>query len=201
MINSNLHSVFGVKKTPKELKKKLEEEEFLKEFRLREKNIKKLRIKIDRKIDLISNVETIFDDKYIINKAKINEMLEDLKREYDLIIIDSSQDTKYMKLNKTLISLSSKVVCLVEGNLVYMKNTVRMLNEVAKENSNIKIVYNKKNKYTMRKKMLELVLLKFKLIGVLNYDNKYNKIINKNVNKLYITKKIKKEFESIIKKL
>ena len=53
----------------------------------------------------------------------------------------------------------------------------------------------------MKLKLLEMVFLKYKMLGALSYDNKYNNIINKNVNRLYISKKIRKEFEEITNKL
>ena len=40
-----------------------------------------------------------------------------------------------------------------------------------------------------------MLFFKFKISGVLNYDTRYNQIINKNVNRLYISKNIKKEYE------
>ena len=201
LINNNLHSVFGVKKYPKEIKEQLKDKEFLSEFKLEEKNLQKLVVKIDKNIELISSTNLIFDEKYILNKEKIEEVLEILKNKYDIILIDTSQDTKYKELNEILINLSDKIICLVLGNLIYLKKSLNLLKEIKDEKKKIKIVYNQKNKYTINRKILEIIFYKYKIIGELNYNIKYNKIINKNVNKLYIDKKIKKEFKEIIKNL
>ncbi len=90
----NLSSVFGSIKVPKEIKKKLQDEDFLLEFKLKEENLEKLIVKIDKNIDLISDTDIIFDKKYIINQEKLKSALEKLKQNYDLILIDSSEDTR-----------------------------------------------------------------------------------------------------------
>ena len=89
----------------------------------------------------------------------------------------------------------------MEGNLICVHKCLDLLNDNYKNKNKIKIIYNKKNKYTMNKKMFEMLFLKYKVIGTLSYDNKYNQIINKNINTLYINNRIKKEFKDIIKKI
>lgn len=200
-INNNLYSLFGIKKYPKKIKEKIKDKEFLSEFKLEEKNIQKLILKVDKNIELISSANLIFDEKYILNKEKIEEIFKILKNKYDIILIDTTQDTKYKNINKLLINLSDKIICLVLGNLIYLKNSLNLLKEFNEEKKKIEIVYNQKNKYTINRKILELIFYKYKILGELNYNIKYNKIINKNVNKLYIDKKIRKEFQEIIKKL
>lgn len=128
-------------------------------------------------------------------------MLEDIRNRYDLILIDVSTDSKYKDLRKILVSLSSNIVCLLSGNLVEIRKTVNILNEYQEEKEKIKLVYNKKSKYGIKKSLLEIIFFKYKMIGSLTHDNSYNKIINKNVNKLYINKNIRREFEKIINKL
>jgi len=199
LINNNLHSIFGVNRDPKGIREKVKEEEFLNEFRLKEKNIKRLIVKVEKGIDIVSNANLIFDTNYILSKTGIQEMLLELKRQYDIILIDTIMDSRYKILVDVISELSTKVICLVGGNLIEIKKTINILKENQKDK--IYIVYNKKSKYTMNMKILEILFFKFKIIGVLHYDCRYDQIINKNVNKLYISKKIKKEYLKIIEKL
>ena len=201
LLDNNLHSVFGVRKVPKEMKSKLKDKNFIDEFRLNEKNVKELIVKVDKKIDLIANPKLIFDDEYIVDKNGINEMLNELKNYYDLILIDTASDTKYKEINSVLANFSNKIICLIEGNIIYTKKNIRILNDNIKQKDKISIVYNKKNKYTVSKKFLEILFFGYKVIGVLSYDNRYSQIVNKNVNRLYITKEMRKEFKKIIKRL
>lgn len=200
-INNNLHSVFGIKELPSEIKEKIKEEEFLKEFKLNEKNIKKLVVKIDRRSYLVSKTKIIFDENYKYNEETIRKVLEDLKKQYDFILIDTSSDTKYKEVTKILVKTCDKVICLVEGNLMIIRKAMKLLKENFEDKDKIKIIYNKKNPYTLPMEVLKIIFIKFKIIGKLNYDNNYNRIINKNVSKLYISQKIKNEFKQIIKKL
>lgn len=200
-INNNLHSVFGVNEIPKDLKEKIRDEEFLSEFRLKEKNIRKLAIKIDRQRYLVSKTNIIFYENYKYKEEAIIKMLDELKNYYDLILIDTSSDTKYKDITNILVNASDKVICLIEGNLMVIKKTIRMLKDNFENKNKIKLVYNKKSKYTLPTKILKVIFLKFKIIGALSYDNRYNRIINKNVKLLHISKKIKDEFKQIINKL
>ena len=201
LVNNNLYTMYGVNSIPRSMKDKLKDDEYLSEFRLNEKNIEKLLVKVSHKIDLISSVKYVFDENYILKHEKIEEMIEKLKEKYDLILIDTTSDIRYQKLMKELINISSKTVCLVEGNLVCMKKTKELLETNRQNTKKINIIYNKKNKYTIEENVLKMIFFKYKFIGTLSYDCKYDKIINKNLNALYITSNIEKEFTKIANKL
>ncbi len=201
LINNNLHSVFAVKEIPTNFKNKIKDKSFLEEFKLNEKNIKELAVKINRKIDLISKTEIIFDSSYKYKETKMKEVIENLKKYYDIILIDTSSDTKYKELTKILINISDEVICLTLGNLIYIRKTMNILKENMDKKSKIKLVYNKKTKYTLNSNVLRIVFNRFKLIGKLSYDVKYEKIINKNVNSIFINKKIKEELKKIASQL
>ena len=188
LVNNNLYTMYGVNSIPRSMKDKLKDDEYLSEFRLNERNI-------------ISSVKYVFDENYILKHEKIEEMIEKLKEKYDLILIDTTFDIRYQKLMKELINISSKTVCLVEGNLVCMKKTKELLETNRQNTKKINIIYNKKNKYTIEENVLKMIFFKYKFIGTLSYDCKYDKIINKNLNALYITSNIEKEFTKIANKL
>ncbi|MCI9274596.1 MAG: AAA family ATPase [Clostridia bacterium] len=201
LVNNNLYTMYGVNSMPRSMKDKLKDDEYLSEFRLNERNIEKLLVKVSHKIDLISSVKYVFDENYILKHEKIEEMIEKLKEKYDLILIDTTSDMRYQKLMEELINISSKTICLVEGNLVCMKKTKELLETNRENTKKINIIYNKKNKYTIEENVLKMVFFKYKFIGMLSYDCKYDKIINKNLNALYITSNIEKEFTKIANKL
>ena len=86
ILNNSLHTILGVTQYPEKIKKKIEKNNFMKI------NIKELIIKINKKIDLISGLNLIFDRDYKISSKKINSILEELKKEYSYIIIDTSAE-------------------------------------------------------------------------------------------------------------
>lgn len=196
-----LHSVFGVKQIPSNMKNKIKDTEYLTEFRLKEKNIDKLIVKVDRNIRLISSTKIIFNNKYKCDKFGVKQMLEELIQNYRLILIDTSSDTKYEELTKILTSLSNKIICLIEGNLMTLKKNMRLLKEFDNEKKKISLIYNKKNSYTLSTKIMRILFLKYRIKGIISYDNQYTNIINKNVKKSIISRNIKREFKKIIEKL
>ena len=189
LINNNLHSVFGVRKIPKKIREN------------KEKSIKELAVKVDNNIDLISDINHIFNENSILDKNKIEEMLEKLKQFYDVILIDTCNEKEYAEIMKNIMDLSSKNICLIEGNIIYIRKTMNLLKRYFSKNRIIHLIYNKKNEYTIKAIFLKLIFAKYKMLGVLTYNNKYNKIINKNVNRMYIDKEIKNEYYKIIEKL
>ncbi len=198
--DNNLHSVFGAPELSKDMKrtiKKIEEDE----NKLEEKDISKLIVKVDKNIDLISSTKIVFNEEYIINKEKIKEMFENLKYSYDLILIDTSEDSKYFELNKVLNEISNKTICLIQGNLIYLKKTMKLLEETICKKDNTFIVCNKYSKYSINRKILEFIFFKYKVIGVLNYDESYEDIINKSVTYQSISENIKNNFGEIFENL
>ena len=173
----------------------------IRENKLNEKNIKELAVKVDNNIDLISDINHIFNENSILDKNKIEEMLENLKQFYDVILIDTYNEKEYEEIMKNIMDLSSKNICLIEGNIIYIRKTINLLKRYFSKNRKIHLIYNKKNEYTIKTIFLKLIFAKYKMLGVLTYNNKYNKIINKNVNRIYIDKEIKNEYYKIIEKL
>lgn len=201
LINNNVHTVYGVNSVPKHMKDKLKDEEYKNEFRLSEKNLEKLIVKVSNKIDLISSTKYIFDEHYTLNYEKIEDEIKRLKEKYDVILIDTTSDIRYQELMKVLMKISDKNICLVEGNLICMKKTRELLEDNTEFVKKTNIIYNKKNKYTIGENILRMIFFKYKFLGTLSYDCKYDKIINKNLNALYITSNIEKEFIKIINRL
>ncbi len=183
------------------MKRKIKRNDEEDEKKLDEKDISKLIVKVDKNIDLISNTKIVFEKEYIINKEKIKEMFESLKNSYDLILIDTSEDSKYSELNKILNEEVAKTICLIQGNLVYLKKTMKLLEETICKKDNTFIVCNKYSKYSINRKILEFIFFKYKVIGVLNYDESYEDIINKSVTYQSISENIKNNFEEIFENL
>lgn len=198
-IGNHMHAIFGVKAISKQMREELKKKEYIEDFKLKERNLSKLAVKIDRNVDLISKTSDIFDDSYKIRKDKIKEMLEEMQSKYDLIMIDTSSDTKYKTLTKLLAELSSQIICVIQGNLIYIRNTIRMLKEYGENTKKLKLVYNKKDKYTLATSIMRLIFLKYQMVGCLHYERKYNKIVNHNMKKRELNEQIKKEYREIIR--
>ena len=138
----------------------------------------------------------------INNKAeiyKIKQILNDLKKEYDFLIIDTTSkiELEYIKL---ILNLADKILFLVEPNISEIKKSNSLLEILIKdfeiENDKIKILFNKVNKYKIVQGILEDIFSDFEIIGNLEYEEKYNLIINSGFRNI-----VKREYEEIYRKI
>ncbi len=189
---NNLQNVYGNFETAKESKRKLKKQENIFEEFL---------AKVSDNIDLVSNLEWVFSKEKVSNLDEVKNMLEYEKRKYDIILIDTSDNQEYREITEKILDLSTKIICLSEGNLLSIKKTKRLLEKFNFEKEKIYIIYNKQNQYSLEIAMFEMMFFNYKLLGIISYDCKFEQIINKNLNLAFITKNIRYEFEKIIKRL
>ena len=98
ILNNSLHTLLGVDKYPEKIKNKIKNNNLIKN----KINIEELIIKINKNIDLISGINLLFDSKYKIDNFKIKNILEELKENYDYIIIDNSAEC-FFEYTKNII--------------------------------------------------------------------------------------------------
>lgn len=203
ILNSCIHTLFGVSKYPKDIKENLDKEDFITELSVEKMNIKKLIIKINNKIDLISGIDIILNN----NKLDINELnhlIEELKKEYNIILIDTSTEC-FFDYTRMIMKCSDNVIFLLEGNLLQIKKAINLLN-IYTNNWNIdyekiNIIVNKKTNESIDQGVLKNIFLDFNIIGNINFSKIYNKLINKNMNIKFINRKIKKEYKKISQRI
>ena len=198
ILNNSLHTILGVTKYPEKIKKKIEKNNFMKI------NIKELIIKINKKIDLISGLNLIFDRNYKISSKKINDILEELKKEYSYIIIDTSAEC-FFEYTKEIMENSDICLFLTEANLVEIKKAKNWLNiytnEWKIEKNKIHILINKYQEDGIADNILKNIFSGYNIMGKIKLNKKYNLLINTNYQKKYFDEDIKKEYEIISKKI
>ena len=151
-------------------------------------------IKINKKINLIENSENI----------DILSNIREYKKIYDYIIIDTSSEI-LLELLKEILTISDLNIFLVEPNLLGIKKANTLLNIYTEkwniEKNKIKIVFNKYNKYSIKYEIIKQIFSKFKIIGKIKINEKYNLVINKNSLNYVIEKNKKNIYKRIIKKI
>ena len=197
ILNNSLHTILGVKKYSEKISKKIKENNLIKDKIC----LKELKIKINKRIDLISGINLLFDSKYKIDNIQFNNLFNDVKKFYDVIIIDTSSEC-FFNYTKDIIKKSNINIFIVEPNLLEIQKSKNILKIYKEEwnidNNKINILFNKFNKNSIDINILKIIFSEYNIIGKIDINNKYNLIINKNANK--IDKNIKKEYLKIIKK-
>ena len=173
-----------------------------------EKNIIKLNnsffiyfnfIKINKKINLLVNNKKLNKNNYY-NLNIFLENINNLKKIYDLIIIDTICNEDFNNL-KEIIKISDKCLFVSDTNLLEINRSIKLLdkfiNELNIEINKINLIFNKYNSESISFKILENIFSEFNIIGKINYSDKYNKLINKNNRYNLINKKIRKEYLKI----
>lgn len=199
ILNNSLHTILGLKKYPEKIKNKIKNNNLLQEIKIED-----LIMKINKKIDLISGINLLFDSKYKISSMKIKNIFAKLKENYDVIIVDTSSEC-FFDYTKEIMKLSNLNIFITEANLVEIEKSKKLLNMYINEwninKNNFNILFNKYDKTSIDYSILKCIFSDFNILGKLSVSAKYNLMINKNYKNNYLDKNIKKEYIQINKKI
>ena len=200
VLNNSLHTILGVNQYSQKIKNKLQKNDLIQN----KINVKELIIKINKKVDLISGINLLFDSKYKISSEKIEFILEELKQYYNVIIVDTSSEC-FFDYTKNILNNSDNIVFLLEANLLEIKKANNLLKIYTEEwnlkKEKINIIINKYNENAVDDKIIKNIFSEYKILGKIKFNKKYNILINKNFEEDIFTKNIKKEYEKISDKI
>ena len=199
-MNNSLHTILGVNQYSQKIKNKLQKNDLIQN----KINVKELIIKINKKVDLISGINLLFDSKYKISSEKIEFILEELKQYYNVIIVDTSSEC-FFDYTKNILNNSDNIVFLLEANLLEIKKANNLLKIYTEEwnlkKEKINIIINKYNENAVDDKIIKNIFSEYKILGKIKFNKKYNILINKNFEEDFFTKNIKKEYKKISDKI
>ena len=140
-------------------------------------------IKINKNISIFSDFNDFVDiDKYL-KVDRFNRFLNQIKNEYDIVIIDttSNMENEYIK---KILKLSSKIIFLVEPNLSEISKSRKLLDyflqKINMNKEKLGIIFNKVYKNTIDDNILKNLFFNIKILGKVEYSEKYSECINKN---------------------
>lgn len=184
-LNKSINTILGISRFPKNYNKN---------------NILNSIIKYKENLYILSSLENFVSNFDSINYSNFYKCIEQLKIEFDFIIIDMSSDFLNSK-NNIIFSFSSEIVFLIEPNLSEVKKANIYLEKIVRdyeiEESKINIIFNKCNKYKINEKILNEIYSEENIIGEIDYNEKCNLIINKN--NLKEENSYEKIFEKLLK--
>ncbi len=200
ILNNSLHTILGVNKYSEEIKKIMKNNNYKKD----EIKIENLIININKKMDLISGINLIFDSDNKISEEKLKKIMEKLLEYYDVIIIDTTSEC-FFEYTKEIIKMSNQSIFLTEANLLEVSKSKRLLEMYYTnwniEKSKINIVFNKFNIKSIDINLLKNLYSDYNILGYIRLKNDYNMIINENVKNINEKNNMLKKYEFVWKKI
>ena len=137
-------------------------------------------VKINNNISIFSGIDLLFNEKNKINFDKVKSLLEKLKEDYDLILLDTSSEIN-LKYVKTALVNVDKIIFLVEPNLIEIKKAEELLEIYLEDweipNYKFGLVLNKVNINSIDEEIIKK-LFNIKLIGKINFSKDYTALAN-----------------------
>lgn len=163
-------------------------------------DIESMVINVNKNLDILCHLDTIFQCKDEIDFFKVQEMFNKFREKYNFIIIDTSSKLEN-EYTKKIFYNSDNIIFLLEPNILGVKKAQNIL-EVLKNDwkisdEKLKLILNKTNMYQISDDVIKELFPDIKLIGKIKYNDTYNLIINRNTN----NREIKKEYQKIYKKI
>ena len=165
-LNNSLHTILGVRKYSEEIKEKMKNTNF-------DKNkieIQNLIINVNKKIDLISGINLIFDSSNKINQKKMKEIIKEVSKLYNVVIIDTTTEC-FFEYTQEIIKMSNKSIFLTEANLLEISKSKRILEMYYTnwniEKNKINIIFNKFNKNSIDVSLLYKLYSDYKILGLI----------------------------------
>ena len=199
ILNNSLHTILGVKKYSEKINEIINNNNYDNKI-----NVENLIININKKIDLISGINLLFDSVNKISEEKFKNILKKIRDYYDLIIIDTTSEC-FFEYTKEIIKTSDESIFLTEANLLEVSKSKRLLdiyyNNWNIEKNKINIIFNKFNRNSIDIKLLKKLYYDYKILGIIKLKNNFNLIINKNIKNIILENKFIKNYELICKKI
>ena len=136
-----------------------------------------------------NNIKLILGQDIIFNKEKmeltnINSIINNYKKEYDVIIINTSSEC-FFKFNQKLIKLSDKCLFITGSNTIEIKKSKTLLDIYISEwkinSEKINIIINKYNIYSIDEKILKTIFKKYNMVGKIKFSKNNKCYINKSL--------------------
>lgn len=195
ILNNSIHSLLGIKDNNRKVKEELKTNQ----NSSNQVDIHDYLIQTKHNIDLISGIKLIYNSKKQPSTSRIRNLILSLKKEYDVILIDTSSES-LLEYTKQLITISDNSIFISGANMLEIRKSEKLLKIYNKDwrvpNHKINMIFNKCTNKSIDDEVLRRVFKKYNILGKIKLSDYYDLAINKNNAKIL---QIEKEI-SIIKK-
>lgn len=179
VLNNNIHTLLGVNEYSKKIKDELKN----KDFYSSPIDIHDFIIHTKFNIDLISGIDIIFNSKKNPTISRIRNLVLSVKKEYDLILIDTSSES-LLDYTKELVKIANNAIFISGANMLEIRKTEKLLKIYNREwrvpNNKINIIFNKCTNKSISDEILRDVFRKYNILGKIQLSDYYDLAVNKN---------------------
>ena len=197
VLNNSLHTLLGIKNYDEKIKKGISNNDLI----YHAQDINKYIIKTNKKIDILSGMNLIFDSKYKLSYKKLKQIVEKLKEEYNYIIFDTSSEC-FLDYTKEIINLSDETIFISGANLLEIRKSQKLLDIYTKDweinRRKFNIVFNKCTNKSVDDEILKEIFGNYTILGKIELNDYYDLLVNKNMNQ---QTKLHKEINKIKKQI
>lgn len=197
VLNNSLHTLLGIKNYNEKIKKGISNNDLIYHVQ----DINKYIIKTNKKIDILSGMNLIFDSKYKLSYKKLKQIVEKLKEEYNYIIFDTSSEC-FLDYTKEIINISDETIFISGANLLEIKKSQKLLDIYTKDweinRRKFNIVFNKCTNKSVDDEILKEIFGNYTILGKIELNDYYDLLVNKNMSQ---QTKLHKEINKIKKQI
>ena len=197
VLNNSLHTLLGIKNYDEKIKKGISNNDLIYHVQ----DINKYIIKTNKKIDILSGMNLIFDSKYKLSYKKLKQIVEKLKEEYNYIIFDTSSEC-FLDYTKEIINISNESIFISGANLLEIKKSQKLLDIYTKDweinRRKFNIVFNKCTNKSVDDEILKEIFGNYTILGKIELNDYYDLLVNKNMSQ---QTKLHKEINKIKKQI
>lgn len=197
ILNNSLHTLLGIKNYEEKIKNGIKKNDLVYHIQ----DINKYIIKTNKKIDILSGMNLIFDSKYKLSYKKLKQIVDILKEKYNYIIFDTSSEC-FLDYTKEIINISDESIFISGANLLEIKKSQKLLdiytNEWEINRRKFNIVFNKCTDKSVDDEILKEIFSRYFILGKIELNDYYDLLINKNMTQ---KTKLRKEIEKIKKQI
>lgn len=143
--------------------------------------IEDLIFKASKNLYIFNGLKYIFNETNKIDSYKVKEIFENLKMNFEYIIIDTSSEVK-LKFIKTIFPNCDYNIFLLEPNILEIKKAQELLEvylmDLELNIDKTGILVNKYNINSIDLDIIKNIFKDFKILGKINYNSKVNSYIN-----------------------
>lgn len=146
-------------------------------------------IEVSKNEHILCGMDLIFNDNISMDYINLDKMLEEVRKQYDEIIIDTTSNFHYKYL-KRILEYSDNIVYLIVPTKSELKKAFFLYEimvfdfEIQKEK--VRFVINKQSKYSLDEAIIARIFQINKVNGIIKYDDKIELDIKNKIKKRYL---------------